>query len=258
MSLLCVWTWENRCQTRQVFFFHGYRWWRFQLHCRLLLYKMVRHNTDTHKIKIKPYYFSWSTVYYIPPLYVSCIFENISPVCFFFCPQNCLLVLHRFWIILADPHRYHIFYIDCFNGILLCYRDTILPPLAPFCAHRFSLSHHGSCNKRAIAIFWKKNATCFSALSTEKERKMDDFIWKKRILPWERGMVQIHHHFWKQMCCWLSVCSEFHKYLVTSLSPYTFFSKFLMFFTKSFASTRDIIQSLSDLFWIYVCGWLGI
>ena len=177
---------------------------------------------------------------------------------FFFCPQNCLLVLHRFWIILADPHRYHIFYIDCFNGILLCYRDTILPPLAPFCAHRFSLSHHGSCNKRAIAIFWKKNATCFSALSTEKERKMDDFIWKKRILPWERGMVQIHHHFWKQMCCWLSVCSEFHKYLVTSLSPYTFFSKFLMFFTKSFASTRDIIQSLSDLFWIYVCGWLGI
>ena len=32
------------------------------------------------------------------------------------------------------------------------------------------------------------------------------------------------------------------------VSPYTFFSKFLMFFTKSFASTRDIIQSLSDLF----------
>ena len=109
-----------------------------------------------------------------------------------------------------------------------------------------------------LPFFEKKNATCFSALSTEEERKMDDFIWKKRILPWERWMVQIHHHFWKQMCCWLSVCSEFHKYLVTSLSSYTFFSKFLMFFTKSFASTRDIIQSLSDLFWIYVGGWLGI
>ena len=95
---------------------------------------------------------------------------------FFFCPQNCLLVLHRFWIILADPHRYHIFYIDCFNGILLCYRDTILPPLARFCAHRFSLSHHGSCNKRAIAIFWKKKCYLFFCLVNWR-RKKDGWLY---------------------------------------------------------------------------------
>lgn len=123
---------------------------RFQLHLPLIIKWFNTQHTHTHTTK--PYYFQLEHRLLHPqPSYVFHVFplENISNRFFiifvfsYFSLLDLPLGSSSFLNHPCRPLIDIISYIDCFYGILLCYRDTILPPpLSPysFCAHRFSLS----------------------------------------------------------------------------------------------------------------------
>jgi hypothetical protein len=122
---------------------------RFQLHLPLIIKWFNTQHTHTHN---KTILFSAGAPFITSStlLCVSCISsgEYFKPFFYYFCfflislldlPLGSSSFLNHPCRPLIDI----ISYIDCFYGILLCYRDTILPPpLSPysFCAHRFSLS----------------------------------------------------------------------------------------------------------------------
>ncbi len=172
--------------------------------------------------------------------------------CFFFLPSNLSLGSSSF---LNHPCRpSSISYLILIVLMVFFFAieiQSFCPSPYSFCAHRFSLSlsHHGSCNKRAIAIFWKKQKTkkkdstrfvssavhlledsAKSSLRLTGERKMDVFIyeenlvalncvgWYKFIATFERKCVLAQFQFtsWVFESVSLPVC----------ISPYKFFRNF--------------------------------
>lgn len=136
---------------------------RFQLHLPLIIKWFNTQHTHTHN---KTILFSAGAPFITSStlLCVSCISsgEYFKPFFYYFCFFLFLSPRFASWFFivfkssLPTPHRYHILYwLFLWYSSLLSRYNPSPPPLALFilCASFLSLIH-GSCNKRAIAIFW--------------------------------------------------------------------------------------------------------